>query len=99
METRTSPKKVVLWQATNPKERDFRIDSIGKTYRSSELKEKTDGVYIGKVDEPKEGWTAFFVQLEFDVSAPTPLRLSTAVRVVPDVLPFKDKVAPLAAER
>ncbi len=99
VETRTSPKKVVLWQATNPKERDFRIDSIGKTYRSSELKEKTDGVYIGKVDEPKEGWTAFFVQLEFDVSAPTPLRLSTAVRVVPDVLPFKDKVAPLAAER
>jgi len=95
VETRTSPKKVVLWQATNPKARDFRIDSIGKAYRSSVLEEKTDGVYVGKVTEPEEGWTAFFVQLEFDVAAPTPLRLSTAVRVVPDVLPFIDKVAPL----
>ena len=95
IETRTSPEKVLLWQATNPKARDFRIDSIGKAYKSTELTEKTDGVYIGRVEEPKEGWTAFFVQMEFDVSAPRPLRLSTAVRVVPDVLPFADKKAPI----
>ena len=32
--------------------------------------------------------TASFVELSFEVGAPYPLKLTTAVRVTPDTLPF-----------
>src|SRR5262249_31945367 len=35
------PQEVILWQATNPKARDFRVDTIGKAYTSSPLKERS----------------------------------------------------------
>ena len=85
----TPPSNVVLWQATNAKARDFRVDSIGKAYTSTELKQETDGSYVGKITPPKEGWSAFFVELTYDVGGPFPLKVTTAVRVLPDVLPFK----------
>ena len=84
------PKQVLLWQATNPKARDFRVDTIGKAYKSTVLKEESPGVYVGKITPPAEGWTAFFVELEYDVKAPFPFKVSTAVRVLPDKLPFPD---------
>lgn len=96
VEPKTTPKRVLLWQATNPQARDFRVDTIGKSYRSQELTADTRGHYVGTVEKPEQGWTAYFVQLEYDIQAPTPLRLSTPVRVVPDKLPFADKTAPLS---
>jgi hypothetical protein len=44
---------------------------------------------------PTDGWKAYCCQLEFEIGAPTPLRLTTPVRVVPDTLPFADQEAPL----
>jgi PhoPQ-activated pathogenicity-related protein len=85
----TPPTKVVLWQASNAKARDFRVDSIGRTYQSTELKQETDGSYVGKITPPKEGWSAFFIELTYDVGGPFPLKVTTAVRVLPDVLPHK----------
>ncbi len=64
----TKPAEVRLWQASNPAARDFRLDTIGPAYTSVILKEKSDGVYIGKVSKPAKGWTAFFVEL--DLSQP-----------------------------
>ena len=83
------PKKVLLWQATNPKARDFRLRTIGKAYKSTELKQRKDGSWKGSVEEPKEGWTAFFVELEYDSGGQFPLKATTSVRILPDVLPFK----------
>jgi hypothetical protein len=40
------------------------------------------------VRPPGRGWTAAFVELTFDVGGSVPLKLTTAVRVVPDTLPF-----------
>jgi PhoPQ-activated pathogenicity-related protein len=88
--TPDKPKEVVLWQANNPKARDFRVEKIGRAYTKSILHEQGEGGYIGKIATPAEGWTAYFVELTFDVGAPTPLKLSTAVRVLPDRLPFAD---------
>jgi PhoPQ-activated pathogenicity-related protein len=88
--TPDKPKEVVLWQANNPKARDFRVEKIGPAYTRSVLQDQGDGVYIGKIETPAKGWTAFFVELKFDIGAPTPLKLSTAVRVLPDKLPFAD---------
>jgi len=88
--TPDKPKEVVLWQANNPNARDFRVEKIGRAYTRSVLREQGDGVYVGKIETPAKGWTAFFVELTFDVGAPTPLKLTTAVRVLPERLPFAD---------
>src|SRR5262245_53018345 len=86
--TETPPKAVTLWQATNPQARDFRMLTIGKSYQSQPLKDQGSGVYVGWIDPPKSGWTALFVELTFDVGQSYPLKLTTAVRVLPDTLPF-----------
>jgi PhoPQ-activated pathogenicity-related protein len=92
--SKEKPKKVLLWSAENPTARDFRVDTIGKAYKSVELKAEGDGTYVGKVTKPEKGWKAYVVQLEFDVGAPTPLRLTTPTRVTPDTLPHANKEAP-----
>ncbi len=82
------PTEVKLWQATNPKARDFRLDSIGPAYKSSPLTPERDGTYVGKVPDPPEGWTAYFVELTFPTGGRFPLKLTTGVRIRPDRLPF-----------
>jgi len=91
IKTEDKPKQVTLWQATNPEGRDFRIESVGPIYTSSELKDQGDGTYLAKVPTPEKGWTAFYAELTFDIGLPVPLKVSTSVGVTPDVFPFKDK--------
>ena len=92
--TETTPTRVRLWQAHNPKARDFRVQTIGRAYRSQELVPHTEKQYRVDIPAPEEGWAAFFIQLEFDVGAPTPLRLTTPAYVIPDKLPFSASQAP-----
>jgi PhoPQ-activated pathogenicity-related protein len=80
---RDKPLRATLWQATNPDARDFRVDTI------SPLEEQPGGVYVGNVSPPAKGFTAFFVELEFDSGGKFPFKFTTEVGVVPDVLPFK----------
>ena len=89
--TDDEPTEVILWQATNPNARDFRLESLGPEYTSQKLEASGDGTYTAHVDDPSEGFTAFFVELTFDVDAPVPFKATTNVAIVPDVLPFADK--------
>ncbi len=89
----TAPKAVKLWQATNPKARDFRREIIGQVWKSSDLAATSDGKYVAKVPEPDEGWTAFFVEMTFDSGGPIPYKFTTEVHVVPEILPFADKLS------
>jgi PhoPQ-activated pathogenicity-related protein len=85
--TETKPTAVNLWQATNPKARDFRLMTIGKAYKSSPLEPDSEGRYVGRVGKPESGWTAFFVELVFDSGAEkAPYKFTTQVQIVPDVL-------------
>jgi PhoPQ-activated pathogenicity-related protein len=84
------PRQVNLWQATNPNARDFRVDTIGNAYTSTALKEQKPGVYVGRVERPAKGFTAFFVELVYDSGGKYPFKFTTEVSVVPDVLPFKN---------
>jgi PhoPQ-activated pathogenicity-related protein len=86
----TAPKAVTLWHATNFAARDFRVKTIGKSYQAQQLKETEPGVFVGRIATPEKGWTAFFVELTYDVKQTFPLKLSTAVRILPDTLPFAD---------
>jgi len=94
--TQNAPAEVLLWQATNPEARDFRIETLGPKYTSSVLKDQGNGVYVANVKEPERGWTAYYVELKYDIGSMA-LKLSTGVRVVPDVLPYKDKQPNLPA--
>jgi PhoPQ-activated pathogenicity-related protein len=87
------PREVNVWQATNPKARDFRVDTIGNAYTSTPLKEDKPGVYVGRVNKPASGFTAFFVELVYDSGGKHPFKFTTEVSVVPDVLPFSFKDA------
>lgn len=84
------PREVLLWQAHNPKARDFRVDTIGKAYQSTVLEAQGDGkTYVGRVAKPAEGFTAFFIELVYESGGKYPFKFSTEVSVVPDVLPHK----------
>jgi PhoPQ-activated pathogenicity-related protein len=83
------PREVRLWQATNAKARDFRLDVIGPAYTSTVLTPRPDGSYVGKAVQPASGWTAYFVELTYDTGAPHPEKYTTEVVVTPGVLPFR----------
>ena len=89
---KTTPTQVNLWTATNPTARDFRLETIGKAWTSSPLAGNDKGIYDAAVKAPEKGWTAYFVELLFDSGGTLPYRFSTEIRVVPDTLPFADKL-------
>lgn len=90
VKTRTKPVEVKLWKATNPAARDFRLETLGPVWQSSPLADNGKGAYEAKVDAPEKGWTAYVVELTFDVGAPARLKLTTDVRVTPDTLPHPE---------
>lgn len=96
VECETKPSKVLLWQATNPDARDFRLEEIGAVYASSVLESSGDGVYRSTVQAPEKGWTAFMIDLEFNnPGAPSmPFMFSTGVSIVPNTLPYANTPQP-----
>ncbi len=85
------PVELRLWQATNPEARDFRVETLGAKFTSTLLQTDESGTYRINLTEPKQGWTAYFVEALYDVGTATPLKLTSGVKVIPEVLPFADK--------
>jgi PhoPQ-activated pathogenicity-related protein len=83
------PSEVRLWKATNESARDFRLQTIGPVWESTELGDEGGGVYVAKVEKPSKGWTAYFVELTYTNGTAAPFKFTTDVHVVPDVKPFK----------
>jgi PhoPQ-activated pathogenicity-related protein len=88
VETAERPLAAVLWQATNPQTRDFRLETIGPAYRRSILEPDADGIFRARVPEPARGWAAYFVELTFASGGPFPFKFTTEVGVLPETLPF-----------
>jgi PhoPQ-activated pathogenicity-related protein len=82
------PESVRLWQAVNPKARNFRLDVLGPEYRSSPLAPQGPNTWIARVAAPPAGWTAFFVELTFPTGGKYPFKVTSGVRVLPDTLPY-----------
>ena len=83
-----TPNEVKLWAASNPEKRDFRLMTIGPAYKSTVLTSTGDNVYLGHVEKPEKGWTAYFVELTYPSGGKYPFKFTTAVRVTPDRLPY-----------
>ena len=86
---KNNPREVKLWQATNPTARDFRLYTIGPTWTNSTVEAKSAGVYVGKIETPASGWTAFFLELTYPSGGEQPFKFTTGVRVLPDKLLHK----------
>jgi PhoPQ-activated pathogenicity-related protein len=87
-----APAAVTLWSATNPKARDFRLDTIGKAFRGTPL-QGTQGQYTARVPRPARGFTAMFVELTYPGPGKEPFKFTTEVSIVPDTMPYKWKDA------
>jgi PhoPQ-activated pathogenicity-related protein len=81
------PLDVRVWQAVNPKARNFRHDMIGSAYKRSSIEPSAPNTWIARVPVPPSGWTAFFVEMTFPGAAKYPLKLTSGIRVLPDRLP------------
>jgi PhoPQ-activated pathogenicity-related protein len=86
---KTAPSAVKLWQATNPAARDFRLESLGKAWTSTDLTRDSDGSWVGRVARPEKGWTAYFVELTFPGPSSAPFIFTNVPRVFPDVMPHR----------
>lgn len=87
--SKTKPAQVMFWQAHNPDARDFRLKTIGPAFKGTELQSAADGAYVSPVPTDKPGWTASFIEFTYEVGSPFPLKVTTAVRITPDTLPFE----------
>lgn len=87
-----APRRVTLWQASNPNARDFRVETLGKRYQPTRLESNGDGEYSVQIAEPDSGWTAYFVELEYEGVNGLPLKFTTDVHVIPDELPHAGKL-------
>ncbi|MFM2095873.1 MAG: hypothetical protein RIS70_2997 [Planctomycetota bacterium] len=97
-----APQSVVLWQATNSNARDFRLETIGPAFQNQPLAAEPDGSYVARLRHPDQGWTAGFVELQYDTGGRNRLKVSSAVRIVPEPLPFAGidlKAAPFEGNR
>lgn len=90
--TAAPPTEVRLWQAVNPDARDFRLATLGAAWSSRLIESEGKGVYHGRVQLPEKGWIAFFVELTYTPVPGKKLKFTTAVRVLPDVLPYIEKL-------
>jgi len=79
----TAPTEVKLWQATNPKVRDFRLEVVGPIYKSTVLNGK-NGVYVAKVPAPPAGFTAYFVEMTYPGPNKRNFKFTTGVKVLPE---------------
>lgn len=95
---RDLPTRVRLWKATNPRTRDFRLDTIGPAYTADLLSPSGPNTWVARVPRPASGWTAYFAELTFASGGTYPLKFTTDVRVVPDTMPFQPYVARRAGQ-
>jgi PhoPQ-activated pathogenicity-related protein len=82
VQTTTAPTQVLLWQATNLNDRDFRYGYTGIPWTSSSLSNQGGGVYVGNVGVPASGARAYMIELTFPSAIPgSPYVFTTEVRV------------------
>jgi PhoPQ-activated pathogenicity-related protein len=79
-----------LWQAHNPVARDFRLDTIGRSWVAQPLSLTPQLTFSVPVPNPTEGWTAYFVDLIYPAAGGgLPQTYSTTIFISPDTLPFE----------
>lgn len=82
------PYEIALWQAQNPKTRDFRIWEIGRTWEKQSLALSDTGNYEAQIFS-KEGFTAALIEVVFNPESDSPFTLTTGTLITPNTFPFE----------
>ncbi len=93
----TPPTSVRLWQATNAKTRDFRLETLGPKWTMKTLTPSAPNTWVAQIAAPRAGWTAAFVELIFPSGGRFPFTFTTEVVVTPDRLPYPPPSRPQGA--
>ena len=85
--------EVLLWRASNPDARDFRLEEIGAAWTSTALTPNGSGDYVVPRETPGSGWAAQFVEVKFDTLALPGYgefteSYTTEIQVLPDTVPY-----------
>ena len=83
-----APLAVRLWQANDPKARDFREETIGDAWTSAPLAVSAQGESAAQLAAPSRGWRGYFIELHYPEVAGLPQVYSTPVFVQPNTLPY-----------
>ncbi len=87
--SRDEPAAVSLWLATNPNARDFRLSAIGEEgFTETNISPDALGNYSVSVSSPRDGFTAYFMEVRFTLETGETLKFTSELRVIPDVMPF-----------
>jgi hypothetical protein len=78
----------LLWSASNPNARDFRLETIGPTWISTPVVFDLNGQATVELDTPPAGWSGYFVEVTFPGLAGIPEKYSTPVYIFPVTRPF-----------
>ncbi len=80
---------VKLWEATNPSARDFRVSSVGDdAFQARDIVSDGQGLFKAQVNEPPVGFTAYFLEVQFQLDTGGVLKLTSEMYVTPGKLPF-----------
>jgi PhoPQ-activated pathogenicity-related protein len=82
------PDEVLLWNAHNTEERDFRLYVIDRIWMAEEIEVPGSGNLTVEVDAPESGFTGWFVEAAYNTDTPLPFKQTTGVIVTPDEYPF-----------
>lgn len=83
-----TPSKARMWEAVDLNARDFRVETIGTAFNYHDLHDQGANTFVARVAPPQHGWRAFFVELTYPTASGNDFKMTTGVRVVPDVLPY-----------
>eukprot|EP01120_Amphizonella_sp_Union-15-10_P016170 TRINITY_DN8445_c0_g1_i1.p1 TRINITY_DN8445_c0_g1~~TRINITY_DN8445_c0_g1_i1.p1 ORF type:complete len:294 (+),score=42.84 TRINITY_DN8445_c0_g1_i1:123-884(+) len=81
--------KVTMWEAYNPKARQF-CRWLNIPYIPSYLIPQKDGSYIAKPQVPDQGWKAVFLEVELKMPDGTLIDFTSQLLIVPDTLPYPE---------
>ena len=87
----SKPSSIKLWQAHNPKTRDFRIDVFGPRWTSTDVPLNDNSTYEISLLSPDKGWKGYFVEITYP--GKIPFKVTTGVEVLPRTYPFEPFVS------
>ena len=76
-----TPVQVLLWQATNPVNRDFRDYGSAPTWTSTVLTDQGGGSYVAHINTPPSGATGAFIEVWYNVNGLL-LKFTSSISVV-----------------
>lgn len=82
------PDEILLWNAHNPEDRDFRLYVIDRIWLANEIEIPEDGTLFVEISDSEDGYTAWFVEATYHSETSLPFKQTTGVVVTPDTYPF-----------